>query len=244
MDKTLQKGKLKIIGLPIGNIEDITLRALKELLSSKIILAEDTRNYQKLRSIFFNRFTNILNELETSLEKNQFLISYRDQNHDKVVNKILLLLEQGNDICLISDSGMPAISDPGFKLIRDVAKHGFEVEVFPGPTALISALVLSGLATDKFVFLGFLPRTEGKMVKNISKFIDTESTIIFYESPFRIKKTLETIKRNFGEDLEVSISSELTKKFEKTIRGSVDDVLKYLNSTTPKGEWAVCVRKL
>src|SRR5690606_28252714 len=161
--------KLTLIGTPLGNIEDISVRSLKALFSFDVILAEDTRNFIKLRNILAERFPELIKNLELDINHKPELISYREQNHDRVISHILKLVESGKSVGIVSDAGMPTISDPGFKLVEEVLKRGFEVDVIPGPTAIETALSISGLPTDRFTFLGFLPREKGKIEKLISQ---------------------------------------------------------------------------
>jgi len=230
--------KLTLVGLPLGNIEDISLRAIKVLFSSDIILAEDTRNYLKVKSIIKERYTSLLNILNINIEARPELISYREQNHDKMIPKIIKLLKDGKQLSFMSDAGMPSISDPGFRLVYEVIKESFEVDVIPGPTALETALVISGLPTDKFSFLGFLPRQESKIKKLIISFKELDITLIFYESPFRIIKTLNSIDKNFP-GMRIVLCNDLTKKFQRIFRGKSSDLIKELSMITLKGEWVI-----
>jgi len=231
--------KLTLIGTPIGNLEDITIRSIKAIFSFDIILAEDTRNYIKLRNLLSERFPEIIKSLSLDLEHRPQLISYRDQNHKSVIEKISTLLETNFKIGFMSDAGMPSISDPGFKLVAEVIERGFQVEVIPGPTAVDTALVASGLAIDKFSFLGFLPREAGKIKKIIEKY---SGTIAFYESPFRVVKTLEIIQK-FMPDAKVAACNDLTKKFEKVVRGEIVDVINELGKDKVIGEWVIVISK-
>jgi 16S rRNA (cytidine1402-2'-O)-methyltransferase len=233
--------KLIVLGLPIGNIEDVTLRMVKALFSSDIILAEDTRNYLKIKSILKERFAKILIEIGANPDARPELISYRDQIHDKVTPKILQMIQEGKSVALISDAGMPAISDPGFRLIEDMIRKGIEVDVIPGPTAVETALVISGLPTDRFVFLGFLPRDRSKIRKLIGRFIHLDVTLIAYESPFRLIKTLRLIQEIYP-NCYVAACNDLTKKFQKVIRGTPQETLEQLSSQKIQGEWVVVLR--
>lgn len=230
----------KIVGVPIGNLEDISIRQFKALFAADIIIAEDTRNFIKLRNLLAERFPELLKlfELET---KRPELISYRDQVHDRVFDRILNLVKDGKECILISDAGMPLISDPGFKLVHELLNNGVEIDVIPGATSIESALVLSGIPSDRFSFIGFLPRERSKILKLVTKFKETESTIIFFESPYRIKRTLEILSSEYP-DLDCAISNDLTKKFQRTIRGSVSEILSKIKETKIQGEWVVCIR--
>lgn len=218
-------GKLYIVASPIGNMDDITLRALKVLKDVSYILSEDTRETQKL-----------LNHFE--IQKPQ--ISYRDQNHSSVLLKIIDLMENENDLAILSDRGTPLISDPGFKLAREVINKGFEVVSVPGPSSVISALVVSGLPTDKFSFLGFLPRTESQRVKIIQKYGELDSTLIFFESPYRIQKLLQEVKETLG-DRDVCVAKELTKLHEEVYRFNLKDLSSI--KIDLRGEFVVLVSK-
>jgi 16S rRNA (cytidine1402-2'-O)-methyltransferase len=218
-------GKLYIVASPIGNMDDITLRALKVLKDVSYILSEDTRETHKL-----------LNHFE--IQKSQ--ISYRDQNHASVLVKIIDLLENDNDLAILSDRGTPLISDPGFKLVREVINKGFEVVSIPGASSVIASLVVSGLPTDKFTFLGFLPRTESQRVKIIHKFGELDSTLIFFESPYRILKLLKEVKSTLG-DRDVCVVKELTKLHEEIYRFNLRDMDSV--KIDLRGEFVVLVSK-
>lgn len=229
--------KLTLIATPIGNLEDITIRAIKAIFSFDIILAEDTRNYIKLRNLLSERFPEIISSLSLDKEHRPQLISYRDQNHKSVIDRISTLLETNFKIGFMSDAGMPSISDPGFKLVAEIIEKGFEVEVIPGPTAVDTSIVASGLPTDKFTFLGFLPREAGKIKKLIEKY---DGTIVYYESPFRVIKSLEVIEK-FLPKAKVAACNDLTKKFEKVVRGEISAVISDLKKTKVIGEWVVVI---
>jgi len=233
---------LSLVGVPLGNIEDISIRQLKALLSSDCILAEDTRNFLKIRSVLKDKLPEILKTLNLTTENRPQLISYREQNHERVIKEIIELLRQEKSIIYISDAGMPSISDPGYKLVSEIVELGYEIDVIPGATAVDTALVISGLPTDRFTFLGFLPRTPSKFIKQINIFIDTESTLIFYESPFRLIKALELIDKNYPE-ANVVICNDLTKKFQKVVRGKAKEILDEIKDKAIKGEWVVLLRK-
>ena len=218
-------GKLYIVASPIGNMDDITLRALKVLKDVSYILSEDTRETQKLLNHF-------------DIQKPQ--ISYRDQNHASVLIKIIDLMESENDLAILSDRGTPLISDPGFKLAREVINKGFEVVSVPGPSSVISSLVVSGLPTDKFSFLGFLPRTESQRVKIIQKYGELDSTLIFFESPYRIQKLLQEVKETLG-DRDVCVAKELTKLHEEVYRFNLKDLSSI--KIDLRGEFVVLVSK-
>ncbi len=212
--------KLYIVPTPIGNLEDITFRAIKVLKEVNTILAEDTRTSGKLLKHY---------EIETRMN------SYHMFNEHKTVEGFTDRLMAGETMALITDAGTPAISDPGYLLVRECIKKNIEVECLPGATAFVPALVNSGLPNDKFFFEGFLPHKKGRQTR--LKFLATlPYTIVFYESPHRLVKTLTQFIEFFGAEREVSVSRELTKLHEETVRGTLTEVLEYFNSKTVKGE--------
>lgn len=212
--------KLYVIPTPIGNLNDITLRALETLKEVDYILAEDTRQTAKLLNHF-------------DIEKR--LVSHHQHNEHKTVERIIDSLKNGETIGLVSDAGTPAISDPGFLLVRACIKNEIEVETLPGATAFVPALVNSGFPCEKFVFEGFLPHKKGRQTRlNILK--EETRTIIFYESTHRLLKTLTQFTEFFGEDRLVSVSRELTKMHEETVRGTLKEVIEYYNNNVTKGE--------
>jgi len=217
--------KLYIVPTPIGNLEDITLRAIKVLKSVDLILAEDTRTSGKLLKHY---------EIGTQMH------SHHMHNEHKTVQGIIQKLKSGVTIALISDAGTPAISDPGFLLTRACVENEIDVECLPGATAFVPALVNSGLPNDKFVFEGFLPVKKGRQTRLLLLAEETR-TIIFYESPHKLLKTLANFCEYFGEDRQVSVSRELTKLYEETIRGTAKEVLDYYTNKPPKGEIVICV---
>lgn len=234
--------KLYILGTPLGNLEDVSLRSLRFIFESDVILAEDTRVFTRFKGLLKQRYFEVLETLKIDKDKKQQILSYREQNHDRVFPQILNLLNENLVISLVSDAGMPAISDPGFRLIKEILDNNFEVDVIPGPTSVDSALVLSGLPTDKFVFLGFLPRKPGKIKKIIEEYLDKNITLVVLESPFRVVKLLHEIATNFGEDIEVAACNDITKKFQKVIRGNIVEVIKELKKSGVKGEWSVVLK--
>lgn len=217
--------KLYIVPTPIGNLKDITFRAIEVLKEVDIILAEDTRTSGKLLKHF---------EISTPMQ------SHHMHNEHKTVESLVQKLKAGTTIALISDAGTPAISDPGFLLTRACIENNIEVECLPGATAFVPALVNSGLPNDKFVFEGFLPVKKGRQTRLLFLAEETR-TIIFYESPHKLIKTLTNFCEYFGEDRPVSVSRELTKLYEETIRGSAKEVLEYYTNKPPKGEIVICV---
>ena len=222
----MQIGKLFIVATPIGNMSDITLRALEVLKEVSYILSEDTRDTDKILKKY---------EITTSQ------LSYRDQNHNVMFPKVKEILDSGNNVALVSDSGTPLISDPGFKLVNGLIKEGYDVVSIPGPSATISALVSSGLPTDKFSFLGFLPKSSGQRKKLLEKYGELDATLIIYESPFRVIKLLEEIKDTLG-DREVVVAKELTKIHEKFYRGAIINILNELKGLSSDKAGAECGR--
>jgi len=220
-----EKSSLYLVPTPIGNLGDITLRALEVLKSVDTILAEDTRT-----SGILLKHYNI----------NKPLQSFHIFNEHKTVNGLIERLNKGEVMALISDAGTPGISDPGFLLVREALKAGVKIDCLPGATALIPALVKSGFPTDRFVFEGFLPHKKGRQTA-LKKLAEEERTVIFYESPHRLVKVLEQLKEYFGADRQASVSRELSKKFEETKNGNVEDLLKYFSSKEVKGEIVVVV---
>ena len=217
--------KLYLIPTPIGNLEDITLRAIRSLKEVCLVLAEDTRTSKKL----FSRF-----EIETPL------FSFHMHNEHKVLSKFINRIKSGEKIALISDAGTPGISDPGFLLVRECIEQEIEVECLPGATAFVPALINSGIPSDKFVFEGFLPIKKGRQKR--LKFLSTEKrTIIFYESPHRIVKTLFQICEYFGENRKISVSREISKIYEENIRGNAKELRTYFENKKPKGEFVIVI---
>ena len=217
--------KLTIVPTPIGNLEDITLRALRVLREADLILAEDTRQTHKLLTHF---------------EIQKPMYSHHAFNEHKTVENVVEKIRAGQKIALVSDGGTPAISDPGFLLVRNCIKEGIEVECLPGATAFVPALVVSGLPADEFVFLGFLPHKKGRETA-VKKIANEDRTVIVYESPYRIVKLLEELKKFVEPERKLSISRELSKKFEETVRGTVEEVLAYFKAHEPRGEFVVVV---
>ena len=217
--------KLYIVPTPIGNLEDITLRAINVLKSVDLILAEDTRTSGKLLKHF---------EIGTQMH------SHHMHNEHKTVQGIIQKLKMGTTIALISDAGTPAISDPGFLLTRACVENDIPVDCLPGATAFVPALVNSGLPNDKFVFEGFLPVKKGRQTRFLL-LAEEPRTIILYESPHKLIKTLTHICEYFGEDRQVSVSRELTKLFEETHRGTAKSVLEHYTNRPPKGEIVIVI---
>lgn len=212
--------KLYIVPTPIGNLEDMTFRAIKVLKEADIILAEDTRTSGKLMKHF---------DIGTHMQ------SHHMHNEHKTVENIISRLKGGETIALISDAGTPAISDPGFLLTRACVENGIPVECLPGATAFVPALVNSGLPNDKFVFEGFLPDKKGRQTRFLALAEETR-TMIFYVSPHKLVKTLGDFVQYFGEERPVSVSRELSKLHEETVRGMAKEVLEHFTKKEPRGE--------
>lgn len=217
--------KLYLVPTPIGNLEDMTFRAVRVLKEVDLILAEDTRTSGKLLKHF---------EIATHMQ------SHHMHNEHKTVENIVNQIKNGESIALISDAGTPAISDPGFLLSRACIENDIEIECLPGATAFVPALVNSGLPNDKFVFEGFLPVKKGRQTR--LKFLAEETrTMIFYESPHKLVKTLTHFAAYFGENRLISVSRELTKMYEETFRGTVKEVIHHFTTKPPKGEFVIVV---
>lgn len=217
--------KLYIVPTPIGNLEDITLRAIRTLKEADYILAEDTRTTAFLLK-------------HLGIEKK--LYSHHKFNEHATAASVAEAIGEGRTVALVSDAGTPGISDPGFLLVRTCVEAGIEVETLPGATALIPALVQSGFPCDRFCFEGFLPQKKGR-TKRLEELKEESRSIIFYESPFRVVKCLEQLAEVFGADRMVSVSRELTKKFEQTVRGTIAEVLEHFREHEPKGEFVIVV---
>lgn len=216
---------LYLVPTPIGNLEDMTFRAIRILKESDLILAEDTRTSAPLLKHF-------------GIDKKVF--AHHQHNEHKAVGEIIRFLKEGQQIALISDAGTPAISDPGFLLVRQAIKEGITVQCLPGATAFVPALVNSGLPNDKFCFEGFLPVKKGRQTR--MKLLSTEKrTMIFYESPHRLLKTIEEFIQYFGEDRQASISRELSKLYEENVRGTLEELKNHFENNPIKGEFVFCV---
>ncbi|PIS22013.1 16S rRNA (cytidine(1402)-2'-O)-methyltransferase [candidate division WWE3 bacterium CG08_land_8_20_14_0_20_41_10] len=225
MEKT---NALYVVATPIGNLADITYRAVSVLKTVDAVFSEDTRQTKKL----FDRY-----QISTPLK------SYRDQNHERAWEKILDMLRQGKTIALVSDSGTPLISDPGYKLVKSVIGAGYLVVPIPGPSAVIASLSASGLPTDKFAFVGFLPKSHGKRAELLQEFGKLDATLIIYESPYRVIKLLQEILATLG-DREVCLAGEITKLFEKFDHGKAGELLAKLATQKIRGEYTVLVSKV
>lgn len=218
--------KLYLVPTPIGNLEDMTLRAIRVLKEVDVILAEDTRTSGKLLKHF---------NIDTPM------LSHHMHNEHKMVERIVKRIQGGENFALISDAGTPAISDPGFLLARACIEKGVDIECLPGATAFVPALVNSGFPNDKFVFEGFLPVKKGRQTR-LKMLSDETRTLIFYESPHKLVKTLQHFEEYFGENRMVSVSRELTKLFEETRRGTVKEIKEYYIEHPPKGEIVIIVK--
>ncbi len=218
-------GKLYVVPTPIGNLEDITLRAINVLKESNLILAEDTRTSGFLLKHY---------EIDTPMQ------SHHKFNEHKTSEQIVSRIEAGETIAIISDAGTPAISDPGFLLVRACVLNGIEVECLPGATAFVPALVESGLPNDRFTFEGFLPHKKGRLTR-LKKLVEEEKTMIFYESPYRIVKTLTQLAEHLGDDRAASASREISKLYAETIRGTLSELILHFTSNEPRGEFVIVV---
>ncbi len=216
---------LYIVPTPIGNLRDITLRALDILRAADLIVCEDTRQTQKLLVAY---------------EIKKPLLSFHEHSSDGKLRQVMQALEEGKTIALVSDGGTPLISDPGFQILREVIRAGIKVEVLPGPVAAVTALVASGLAIDSFCFFGFLPQKSAARKKILSGFADREETLIFYESPFRLLKTLDNMNEVLG-PREAAVARELTKKFEEVARGPLPDLIQKFSAKKILGEIVIVV---
>lgn len=212
--------KLSVVPTPVGNLEDMTFRAIRVLKEADLVLAEDTRT----TSILFKHF-DIQNKMQ----------SHHKFNEHKTVEQLASRIKAGENIALVSDAGTPAISDPGFMLVRECVHQGVDVECLPGATAFVPALVASGLPNEKFCFEGFLPQKKGRQTR-LMELAAESRTIIFYESPFRLVKTLTQFVEFFGAEREVSVSREISKIHEETVRGTLSEVLTHFTENEPKGE--------
>ena len=219
-------GKLFIVPTPIGNLEDMTLRGLRILQEADQILAEDTRVTKKLLDHY---------------EINKPVLPYHQHNEHQQLDKYINLIQQQNTTALVSDAGTPAISDPGFLLVRACINNNIKVECLPGATAFVPALVNSGFPSDKFYFYGFLPHKKGRKtaVEHLAKM---EETVILYESPFRLLKTLEQFKEVLEEDRQVCVCRELTKIYEESVRGTTQELIDYFSQKTIKGEIVMLIQ--
>ena len=219
--------KLYVVSTPIGNLQDITLRALEVLKNVDLILSEDTRETAKILSKWDIKTTQI---------------SYRDQNHKKVISHIKDLLKSGKNLCLVSDSGTPLISDPGFKLVQELKKNRVPIISIPGPSAVIAALSVSGLPTDNFSFIGFLPKKLNQRKSILQEFGKLPTTIVIYESPYRVRELLNEIYQELG-NRTVCLAKDLTKMYEEVRTAPLENFIKNPEEMKEKGEYVVLVAK-
>ena len=221
-----EKGQLFVVGTPIGNLKDISIRAISTLQNVDLILAEDTRNSRKLLNA---------HRIDTKM------ISYHEHSKENETQKIINLLKNGKNLALISDAGTPTISDPGYGLIRNWIKAKIKIIPIPGASAITTALSVSGLPSDSFSFYGFLPQKKGRL-KKIKDFINIDNTIILFESPYRLEKTLNQLLDLLG-NRTVVVGRELTKLYEEIIRGNLCEVIEYISKTKVKGEIVIMIGK-
>ncbi|MFC3197003.1 16S rRNA (cytidine(1402)-2'-O)-methyltransferase [Parapedobacter deserti] len=217
---------LYLVPTPIGNLEDMTLRAIRVLKEADVILAEDTRTSAPLLKHF-------------GIEKKAY--AHHQHNEHKAIHEIIRFLKGGQHVALISDAGTPAISDPGFLLVREAITNGIDVQCLPGPTAFVPALVASGLPCDRFCFEGFLPVKKGRQTR-LNSLASESRTMVFYESPHRLLKTLQAFIDTFGGDRPASVSREITKIYEETVRGRLTELKAHFETHPVKGEFVVCVQ--
>ena len=216
---------LYIVPTPVGNLEDITLRALRVLKEADLILAEDTRT----SSVLLKHY-----DIHRPLQ------SYHKFNEHKAVASLVERLKGGEIMALVSDAGTPGISDPGFLLARECVRQGVEVQCLPGATAFVPALVASGLPCDRFVFEGFLPQKKGRHTR-LRQLAAEERTIVIYESPYRVVKTLEQLAEVMGGERQVAVCREISKMHEQTVRGTLDEVIAHFKANEPKGEFVIII---
>lgn len=216
-------GMLYVVPTPVGNLEDITLRAIRVLKEADLILAEDTRT----SSVLLKHY-----------EIKNALLSHHKFNEHQTVNNVIERLKGGQTVALISDAGTPGISDPGFLLVRECIRNGIEVQCLPGATAFVPALVSSGLPDDRFCFEGFLPQKKGRQTR-LNSLKEEKRTMIFYESPFRVLKTLTQFADVFGPERPVSVCREISKVHEESVRGTLAEVIEHFKQTEPRGEFVI-----
>ena len=219
------QGKLYIVPTPVGNLEDMTFRAIRILKEADLILAEDTRT----SGILLKHF-----EIKNALQ------SHHKFNEHQTVESVITKIKAGANVALISDAGTPGISDPGFLVTRECVRNGIEVQCLPGATAFVPAVVASGLPNDRFCFEGFLPQKKGRMTR-LQALAEEHRTMIFYESPYRLVKTLTQLAECFGADRQASVSREISKVHEETVRGTLDELVRHFTEQEPKGEIVLVV---
>jgi len=221
----IKTNKLYLVPTPVGNLEDMTFRAVRLLKEVDLILAEDTRTTGFLLKHF---------EIQNKMQ------SHHKFNEHQTVESMAERIKGGESIALVSDAGTPGISDPGFLLVRECIRQGVEVECLPGATALVPALIDSGLPADRFCFEGFLPQKKGRQTR-LQELSEETRTLVFYESPFRVVKTLTQLAEYLGEERKVSASRELSKLYEQTVRGSLKELIAYFTLNEPRGEFVIVV---
>ena len=218
-------GRLYVVPTPVGNLEDMTFRAIRTLKEADLILAEDTRT----SGILLKHY-----EIKNALQ------SHHKFNEHKTIEPLIQRMLAGETIALISDAGTPAISDPGFLLVRECVRNNIEVQCLPGATAFVPALVSSGLPNDRFCFEGFLPQKKGRQTR-LMALKEENRTMIFYESPYRLVKTLTQLAEHLGSHREVAVCREISKLHEETVRGTIDEVIAHFTTNTPRGEIVLIV---
>lgn len=217
--------KLTVVPTPVGNLEDMTFRAIRVLKEADLVLAEDTRT----TGILFKHF-----EIQNKMQ------SHHKFNEHKTVEQLAARIKTGENIALVSDAGTPAISDPGFMLVRECVRQGVEVECLPGATAFVPALVASGLPNEKFCFEGFLPQKKGRMTR-LKALAGERRTMVFYESPHRLVKALTQFAEHFGAERQASVSREISKMHEETVRGTLTELIEHFTANEPRGEIVIVV---
>lgn len=220
-----KENKLYLVPTPVGNLEDMTFRAIRILKEVDLILAEDTRTTSFLLKHF---------EIQNRMQ------SHHKFNEHQTVEFVVSIIEAGQSVALVSDAGTPGISDPGFLLVREAIAHGIEVECLPGATALIPALMDSGLPADRFCFEGFLPIKKGRKTR-LAELAEEPRTIVLYESPFRVVKTLNQLMEVMGEDRKASASREISKLYEQTVRGTLKELIAHFSTNEPRGEFVLVI---
>ncbi|WP_291527965.1 16S rRNA (cytidine(1402)-2'-O)-methyltransferase [Bacteroides sp. UBA939] len=218
-------GKLYVVPTPVGNLEDMTFRAIRILKEADLILAEDTRT----SGILLKHF-----EIKNAMQ------SHHKFNEHKTVESVVCRIKAGETVALISDAGTPGISDPGFLVVRECVRNGIEVQCLPGATAFVPALVASGLPNEKFCFEGFLPQKKGRMTR-LKMLSEERRTMVFYESPHRLVKTLMQFAEHFGTDRQVSVSREISKVHEETTRGTLSELIEHFTTSAPRGEIVIVI---
>lgn len=219
---------LTIAGVPIGNPLDASMRLIRAIESAEIVAAEDSRRFQRLCQ-------------DLNIKNSAKVISYFDGNESERINKLIDELKAGNNILLVTDAGMPAISDPGYLLVESAVSNGIDIEIIPGPSAVTTALAISGLPSERFTFEGFLPRTESAKRKALEELRFEERTLVFFEAPHRILETLGLLEQIFGKDRAACICRELTKIHEEIVRGNLSEMLNWANSKEMLGEFTLVV---